>query len=208
MAKAYLFDFDGTLADSFSQVLEIVLRNAKRFVPKLYEKYKDVEHDSFKEKTTKEILNEFNISKVKLLFILWFGRRELSKGIDDINLFAGLEEVLKELHSKGVKIGVVSTNSSKNIKKFLELNKIDIFDFVYGDISVFGKAKALENIIKKEKLRYKDVLYIGDQERDISAAHQAGIKIAAVTWGYESATLLAKYNPDYLISNPQELLSL
>jgi phosphoglycolate phosphatase-like HAD superfamily hydrolase len=52
------------------------------------------------------------------------------------------------------------------------------------------------------------VVYVGDEERDVVAARQAGVDIAAVTWGYNSPELLAVQEPDYLIDYPDELRTL
>ena len=51
-------------------------------------------------------------------------------------------------------------------------------------------------------------LYVGDETRDIEAAQKAGVSIAAVTWGYNSAEVLRRFSPDYLVNRPDELLSL
>jgi phosphoglycolate phosphatase-like HAD superfamily hydrolase len=47
-------------------------------------------------------------------------------------------------------------------------------------------------------------VYVGD----VVAARQAGMDIAAVTWGYNSRELLAVQEPDYLIDSPDELRTL
>jgi phosphoglycolate phosphatase len=48
--------------------------------------------------------------------------------------------------------------------------------------------------------------YVGDENRDIDAANNAGIGSIAVTWGYRSESLLSQYHPDCLIRSPEELL--
>lgn len=60
----------------------------------------------------------------------------------------------------------------------------------------------------RESIDPKDSLYIGDEIRDIDAAHQAGIAIAAVGWGYNSPEKLKKYNPDFFIDHSDDLFSL
>jgi phosphoglycolate phosphatase len=50
--------------------------------------------------------------------------------------------------------------------------------------------------------------YIGDTTGDIREAKMAGIRTVAVTWGWHSRERLAKLQPDYLIDNPSDLLSI
>ena len=42
----------------------------------------------------------------------------------------------------------------------------------------------------------------------IEAAKKAGIKIASVCWGYNTAEALAKHNPDYLLQTPKDLIQI
>jgi phosphoglycolate phosphatase len=53
-----------------------------------------------------------------------------------------------------------------------------------------------------------NVLYVGDEVRDIVACKKAGVKIAWVDWGYDLKEAVADEKPDYLISNPLEIISI
>ena len=61
-------------------------------------------------------------------------------------------------------------------------------------------------MLREKKFDKKDVLYVGDETRDITAAKKAKIKVVAVTWGFSSRKGLEKYKPDFLIDKPEELL--
>ena len=123
----------------------------------------------------------------------------------DIKLFEGVELILKQLR-KRYRLGIVSSNSEENIKKILKENGVDkLFDYIYSASSLFGKHKNLKRLIKKYKLNLEEVIYVGDEDRDILAAKKVGIKVVAVTWGYNSKEKLMKEKPDYLVSSPKEL---
>ena len=49
---------------------------------------------------------------------------------------------------------------------------------------------------------------IGDTVGDIRAGKEAGVRTAAVTWGYQQRDLLSKEVPDRLLDQPKELLAL
>lgn len=51
-----------------------------------------------------------------------------------------------------------------------------------------------------------EVIYVGDETRDVEAAKKVGVKVIAVTWGINSEKILRKQNPDYLIVKPKELI--
>ena len=51
------------------------------------------------------------------------------------------------------------------------------------------------------------MIYIGDETRDIEAAHDAKIKIIAVTWGLNSRQILTKYKPEWLVNAPDDVIT-
>ena len=48
---------------------------------------------------------------------------------------------------------------------------------------------------------------VGDSPADIEAAHRAGVKSCAVTYGYGQHADLAKWQPDYWADSLSELLA-
>jgi phosphoglycolate phosphatase-like HAD superfamily hydrolase len=73
---------------------------------------------------------------------------------------------------------------------------------------MFGKESKMRKIIKKDKLELEDVLYVGDEIRDIHAAKNTGIDIASVAWGYNTVESLKKHKPEYIIYEPFELIDI
>ena len=57
-------------------------------------------------------------------------------------------------------------------------------------------------------LQKENILYVGDTIGDIEASRKAGIRVAAVTWGYNTKESLEAAKPDFLISQPEELLNI
>ena len=105
-------------------------------------------------------------------------------------------------------MGILSSNSQENIEIFLKNHKLDLFDFIHSTSKVWSKDTTLKKIISKYHIPLADMFYIGDETRDIIMAKKVGVKMAAVTWGYNSAAALSKHNPDFLLNSPQELLKL
>jgi len=111
-----------------------------------------------------------------------------------------------DLHKRGMPLYITSSNSTGNILKFLQTHDMDrYFVRVYGNVGLFGKARALRQVLKTNQLRPEQVTYIGDETRDIEAAKHVGIRSVAVTWGFNSAALLKTHEPDALAKTSAEL---
>ena len=73
---------------------------------------------------------------------------------------------------------------------------------------MFGKDKVIKKMLKTQRFNAKDVIYVGDETRDIDAAKQAKVTIIAVTWGFNTAKALTESSPNFLAHNPRELLEI
>jgi len=203
MVKEVIFDFDGTVADSFDIIMSI------------FSKFKcDLGLDNFGEKEIKiyrtkgveEILKNSKVSMLKINKIIGEMRKEANETMLKARPFDGIISILREMKKRGLTLGIMSTNGEKTINKFLEINKIKAFDYVIGKGSLLGKDKVIKSILRKRKLKTDEVLYIGDEVRDIKACKKLGIKIVAVTWGFNTKSILEENNPDYLVDSPKEIL--
>ena len=64
----------------------------------------------------------------------------------------------------------------------------------------------LKPVIKYlSKLKDEEILYVGDEVRDVVSAHKANIAIASVTYGYNTKEYLSSENPTYFIDSLKEL---
>jgi len=199
--KTIILDFDGTLADTLE--INFIIMN------ELAEQYhfnsittEDMQH--LKTLSAKEVLNFFQIPWYKIPYILYQGKRRLAQRISDIQAFPHLSPLLAKL-KENYQLGIVTTNSKNNITQFLLNNKLNFFDFIHCNAKLLGKGHALQHSIKKQKLTAENTLYIGDEIRDIIAAHQCELAIVAVSWGYNSVTALKQHNPRFLVHSINEL---
>ena len=201
----FIFDFDGTIADTLQYVLEISNRLADEFG---YKTIHESEVEGLKGKRAKDVLRHVGIPHVKIPAILKRARSEFRYGIEALEPIAGLREVLHKLRAQNLRMGILSSNSVKNIEAFLGYHELEVFDFVHSSSRLWGKNVALKKMMSEKQLDADKMLYIGDEVRDIVAAQKAGIRSAAVTWGYNTRDVLSVDEPDYLLSHPDELLSL
>lgn len=201
--KTILFDFDGTLANTLKTVVEIYNKVAPEYNCKTVE-LEDVSR--LQAMTISHLMKEQGISHITLAILLVRVRKELHINIDHVKPFFGIEEQLQTLKRMGYQLGIMSSNSQKNVHTFLESNNMKhLFDFVHTSKNIFGKHTAIKRIISNLSLQTNDVVYVGDETRDIEACKKIGVKIAAVSWGYNLPEVLQAMQPDVLIDEPISL---
>ena len=93
------------------------------------------------------------------------------------------------------------------VEEFLDSHGLrNLFTFISSTPKLTGKSKHLLAIAKTFSLDPVDMLYVGDEIRDIRAAAKAHIPCAAVAWGLNSRDALASENPSHLVDTPAQLL--
>uniref|UniRef100_A0A832M3I6 HAD family hydrolase n=1 Tax=Oscillatoriales cyanobacterium SpSt-402 TaxID=2282168 RepID=A0A832M3I6_9CYAN len=202
--KVIIFDFDGTIADSFEAVLKISNQLAAEFG---YPKAQPEDISRLKNLSSREVVRQSKVSPFKLPFLLRRLRYELNQEIHRLKPIPGMKSALLRLKQQGNQLGIVTSNSCENVAAFLEAQELsDVFDFVGSGLALFGKGRVIQRILKQHQLNHADVIYVGDETRDIEAARKIGIQVIAVSWGFNSSQALAAEKPDFLIHQPEELL--
>ncbi len=204
-AKLIIFDFDGTLADTLGALLRITNRLAPEFG---YPQISDEQLANLKYLSAWEIIKISKVALWKLPFLLKRVKEEFPGEVQSVKLFPGVIELLTTLKSQGYRLGIVSSNAEANIRSLLKQHQIEnLFDFIHGGASTFGKGKAIGKIIRQYNCPKADAIYIGDEIRDIQAARSIKIRVVAVGWGFNAPTALIDRQPDLLITKPQALLN-
>jgi phosphoglycolate phosphatase len=203
MKKIVIFDFDGTLADTLRVNLQIIkdlgLNDGQEITEQII--------DEFKNAHVSEFLQKHNISRVRLYLYFRKIKSELRERMGEVDIFPGLKEEIGKMHKAGYRLGILSSNDKANIDLFVSIHALtDFFDFVHTEKNIFAKDTKLKSILKTFGLKSEDVIYIGDEVRDIEAAKRAGLKNIAVTWGYNSPKILAAASPNALVKHPKQII--
>jgi HAD superfamily hydrolase (TIGR01549 family) len=117
--------------------------------------------------------------------------------------------VLEALTRLGGRKSTATTKGSANTRIILEkFGLLPYFDHVQGTDGF--PAKPAPDVIFKALdvlgARPDDCLFVGDSESDLDAARRAGVKSAAVTYGYGKREDLARWTPDYWITDLRDLV--
>jgi phosphoglycolate phosphatase-like HAD superfamily hydrolase len=200
---AIIFDFDGTIADSFDYVADFMASESGR-APLSDEEKQALRGISI---TTMARRMGYNWFTGTLLFFK--GRRRMHKVIRDLDAFEGMPELLHKLHNEGHELFILSTNSVRNLHRFLHHHKIHkYFLEIYGGVGPFSKAPALRQVLNEHNLEASQAVYVGDELRDVESAKAIGMRAIAVTWGFASRKNLKAAQPEALADTPRQLMSI
>ncbi|AJK88579.1 HAD family hydrolase [Lysinibacillus fusiformis] len=203
--KHIIFDFDGTLADSTA-----VFASAWNTLAQKY-KFKGIELkeiDTLKKLSISERSKLFDFPMYKLPMILPQFYKLYRQSLNDVHLFEGMKEVLLEIDKRGYKIIIISSNSKENILEFLKMNGIHCVADVLCSNRIFGKDKVMKKFLKESNVSATEVVYIGDEQRDIVACKKAGVPIIWVEWGYDAIEVIQNEEPEYKVATPEEILEI
>jgi phosphoglycolate phosphatase len=202
--KTIIFDFDGTIADSFVTFIQVFEDITSR-----EQKLTEDEINNLRGLQVKQILKYLKIKNWQIPRLAIKARKEVAAKIIDIKPFKGIAGALSALHGEGYKMFILSSNDSKNISKFLKTNNLDsYFSGIHGGIGLHSKSAVLKKVLRKEKIKSDQCIYIGDEVRDIEAAKKAKIQIISVGWGFNNPEALEKAAPNALAKTPSELFTI
>lgn len=204
--RTLVFDFDGTIADTLGETRLIYNQLAPEYGLREVEEH---ELDHLRHLSLKQLLAHLSIPKRRVPALISRGTGLMRGNIDRLQPIEGMPDVLVELRRHTHSFGILTSNASSNVDVFLRAHGLrEHFDFISSTSKLTGKSKHLKAIRKTFSLRHGEMLYIGDELRDIKASKRAGIPIAAVTWGFNSRSSLAAERPEYLFEQPSDFLRL
>ncbi|MBA2654894.1 MAG: HAD hydrolase-like protein [Gammaproteobacteria bacterium] len=202
----FLFDFDGTLVDSFDCVIGKFNLLAKEFS---FKTVSDEELSTLRDMSSRQLISHLQIPLFKIPSIIFKARELLHDDMPNLLPFDNLREVLIQLKERQIFLNILTSNSKQNVSQWLEYNNMaHLFGVIHSQSGFFGKKYSINNFLKRYQIEKQQLFYVGDETRDIEAAKKTGIASIAVTWGFNSEKILAQYEPDYMVHKPEDLLTL
>jgi phosphoglycolate phosphatase len=200
--KAVIFDFDGTLADTFPFIFDIVTKLAPKYG---YKPLSRAEIEELRNMSFRDIIKKYKVGPISLLRMTIDAHSANKERLPETKIFPGLPEVLRRLKTDGYLLAIISSNSKENIETVLKRDGLDgVFDGIYTSLNLFGKGAKLRQALRKGHFTPVETIYVGDEVRDYDAANEAGVKSISVTWGYNSQQIL-KQNGRVTVDTPSEL---
>jgi phosphoglycolate phosphatase len=197
-----IFDFDGTLADSFAWFLANVNGVADRYG---FQRVTDDDVSALRSKAPRDILAKLEVPRWKLPRIARHMRQLKTADLDTISLFPGVEQMLRTLAANGISLAMVSSDHEKNVRRALGPDICALFSHFACGASLFGKAPKFKRVMRKAGVAAQETLAIGDDLRDLEAARQAGTAFGAVAWGYACPEALRAHAPDEFFASVDDI---
>jgi phosphoglycolate phosphatase len=201
MKKAVIFDFDGTIADSFDYVFDFLREaagNTHEFTP--------TERRELRQMSMKRLALHLGVPFWKLIPTYFRGRRVMRAQMEHVHSFKGMPEAISELHKAGHGLYVVSANSAHNIRILLRKQGLEsYFHDVQGGAGYAGKAALIQKVMRRKGLSRENTWYVGDETSDVVAAARAGIPCLAVAWGFADPAKMREMEPDAFAERPADI---
>lgn len=198
-----IFDFDGTLADSFPWFCSVLDQTADKFDLR---RVKPEEIESLRDRSSRDALAYLGVPALKLPAISIFMRKLATDGLDRIPLFPGAADALRTLHGQGVRLALVSSNAEDNVRHVLA-DAAGLIDLYACGSSLWGKSGKFASVLSALKIGKSQTIAVGDEIRDIDAARKAGLAVGTVTFGYNSRQALEGAKPDFLFDRYDEMVA-
>lgn len=201
--KLVIFDFDGTLTDSFPFFLDTVneLADLHKF-----RRLDMADVETLRRHSARNMINHLGLPLWKVPFVGRSFKAIMAGKSHQVALFAGVENMLHALSAKGLVLSLVTSNSHENVRQILSPKNLDLMVHQQCGTSLFGKPSRLRKILRQTGIHRSETIYIGDELRDLEAAHSEKIHFGAVSWGYTSAEALIERSPAEIFSCMDEIV--
>jgi pyrophosphatase PpaX len=208
MITTILFDLDGTLIDTNELIISTYLHTLEKYYPGKYQR-EDVL--PFIGPTLWEAFGGIDPERAEEM-ITEYRTWNLANHDAMVKEFVGVSETVKALVEKGYKLGIVTTKMHSTVLKGLRLMDLEKYFDVIIALDHVEKAKPDPEPIFKalEQLSStpEEAIMVGDNYHDILAGKNAGTKTAGVAWSIKGRDYIAKYEPDYILENMADLLTI
>lgn len=204
-----MFDWDGTLMDSISKIVESMQSSAKHLglpVPD-YDQAKDVIGISL----LPALKKLFDIDDEKAAMDLFHTYKKQFKDHTQISspLFAGAIELLQELKERGYILAVATGKARPGLEHNWHHSNTKHF-FSTSRTADDAKSKPspdmLQQILSELNLSADQVVMVGDTTYDMAMAEAINMDRIGVSFGVHSADVLQKHKPLAVIDSLDELL--
>ena len=210
---AVFFDLDGTLVDTADDLAAPVnhMREARGLKPLPLEEYRP-----FASAGSRGLLHiglgaTTDDPDYPALRTEFLNRYEQEIAVHS-RLFDGMPELLAWLEANGIRWGVISNKLEYLVRRLVQqLGLGRRVALAYGGDTA-PRAKPwpdpLKMALQETGLTARQCVYIGDDLRDIQAAHAVDMPAVAAAYGYGNPNEIPQWKADHIVTSPQEFLAM
>lgn len=212
MKKAFIFDLDGTVADTLANLTHYVNRTTAAFGLSSLSKEKiRCYAGNGAKKLFERVLNDVGGMDQFDEIFAHFNTLYNQNPYHALSTFEGMPETLAALKAKGIRLAVLSNKPHSATLPICRHLFDDMMDCVQGQtegIPVKPDPTGLQFVLKTLQVSPEDCVYVGDSDVDMLTGKQGGMLTVGVSWGFREEEELRQSGADVLIHHPQELLQL
>lgn len=206
-----IFDLDGTLLDTITGLAGTTneVLGKFNFPQHSVDKYKLFVGNGMRTLIERAVPGETSTPIIDQC-CLEFEKKYMKQWMSNCWPYDGINDMLAELQNQGIPLAILSNKPHQFAQLFVEyFFPKGMFRLVFGQRDGFAKKPApvvaveIANILQADT---HNTLFVGDSAVDIQTGKNAGMKTAAVSWGFRSLEELLANNPDILINHPLDLL--
>jgi HAD superfamily hydrolase (TIGR01509 family) len=201
-----LFDVDGTLVDSATDIcgaIQQVLSSTRQ---------NQIADDFLRTYIGRHLIDLFQDLLPELTreqmdqMIADYRRIYLARNHSATRTYTGVAEALATLPGRKSTATTKGTPTTRSVLEMFGL--LPYFDHVQGTDGFPAKPEpdVIYASLQALDAAPEDCLFVGDSPADMEAGRRAGVKTCAVLWGYGKRQDMARWEPDYWIEHPRELL--
>jgi len=203
--KCIVFDMDGTLTQTNQLIYDSFNYIAQKYAGKTYT-IPEI-HAMFgppEEEALLKIVHQDQIVEVMKDYLAFYRTHHNRLA----RLYPGIDEILRYTKEQGKNIALFTGKGMHTTRITLQEFYIDqYFDFVVTGNDVVNRkpsSEGLHKIMNHFTLQPNEVLMVGDAVSDVKAAHEAGVKIAAVMWDSYAKDIVMQMKSDFIFQNVHE----
>jgi phosphoglycolate phosphatase len=206
-----IFDLDGTLVDSAGAIATAVNRTLEDWkLPRVDEaRIVDWIGEGSRQLITyafRDAGSDVDIETVMPSFLAHYAETAL-----DGDAYDGVVETLRALHGQGVAVAVCTNKNEEFVRPLLEARgMLPFVDGIAGGNTLPQRkpsGEPLRHLARQAGVGSADVLMVGDSESDMLAAHDAGVALVMVSYGYRKSLDLATTGALAVIDRMPDLLN-
>lgn len=205
------FDLDGTIYDSLGANMRAMYELEKQLHPDTKETYESLLR--FAGIPAAVTLKELGYAEEQYDEYLRRWCEGVKNYAGEIKIFDGVLPVIRYLHKRGVKLGIVTSRDRGSAERMGDIGSILPFEIkpyfsqvVCCDDTKRGKPwpDPLLRYLEISRASPDEVLFIGDTDSDQQCAQAAGVAFGLALWGYLGGQSI---RCDYYFSNPWEIVN-